>query len=190
MPGMPFRVGLVLAAFSLSTAPALAQDVDTIDRITGQVSPSGAPRAPDGVKVVAPGALVFARFDADLDGKIMEAEIEAGATLAFAAADANGDQQITGFEQTDWAARMGNPSDLMANAMTFDIDLDRSVTRAEFTAGLKRIAGQIQPNGDLTFADLLQPLSRVNQQAQQQGQGPGWGTVRGRGTAPTDGGGR
>jgi len=78
----------------------------------------------------------------------------------------------------------------MANAMTFDIDLDRSVTRAEFTAGLKRIAGQIQPNGDLTFADLLQPLSRVNQQAQQQGQGPGWGTVRGRGTAPTDGGGR
>ena len=70
MPGMPFRVGLVLAAFSLSTAPALAQDVDTIDRITGQVSPSGAPRAPDGVKVVAPGALVFARFDADLDGNI------------------------------------------------------------------------------------------------------------------------
>ena len=52
------------------------------------------------------------------------------------------------------------------------------------------IRDRIQPNGDLTFADLLQPLSRVNQQAQQQGQGPGWGTVRGRGTAPTDGGGR
>jgi hypothetical protein len=189
MPGMPFRVGLVLIVASLCAAPSLAQDVDTIDRITGQLSPGGAPRAPDGVKVVAPGALVFARFDADLDGKITEAEIEAGATLAFAAADANGDQQITGFEQTDWAARMGNPSDLMANAMTFDIDLDRSVTRAEFTAGLKRIAGQIQPNGDLTFADLLQPLSRVNQQA-QQGQGPGWGTIRGRGSQPRDGGGR
>lgn len=188
MPGMPFRAGFVLAILGVWAAPALAQDVDTIDRITGQVSPGGAPRAPDGVKVVAPGALVFARFDADLDGKITAAEIEAGAALAFAAADANGDQQITGFEQTDWAARMGNPSDLMANAMTFDIDLDRSVTKAEFTAGLKRIAGQIQPNGDLTFADLLQPLSRVNQQA--QGQGPGWGTFRGRGTAPRDGGGK
>lgn len=189
MPGMPFRAGLALVVLSVCAAPAFAQDVDTIDRITGQVSPGGAPRAPDGVKVVAPGALVFARFDADLNGKITDAEIEAGAALAFGAADANGDQQITGFEQTDWAARMGNPSDLMANAMTFDIDLDRSVTRAEFTAGLKRIAGQIQPNGDLTFADLLQPLSRANQQA-QQGQGPGWGTIRGRGAAPRDGGGR
>ena len=77
----------------------------------------------------------------------------------------------------------------MANAMTFDIDLDRSVTKAEFTAGLVRIAGQIQPNGDLTFADLLQPLSRLNQQA-QQGQGLDWGAIRGRGTPPRDRGGR
>ena len=84
---------------------------------------------------------------------------------------------------------MGSQSDLMANAMTFDIDLDRSVTKVEFAAGFRRIAGQIQPNGDLTFADLLQPLSRMNQQA-QQGQGPGWGTIRGRGTAPRDGGGK
>jgi len=189
MPGMPFRAGLVLVVLSICAAPVFAQDVDTIDRIAGGVSPGGAARGPDGVKVVAPGALVYARFDADFDGRITSAEIESGAAQAFAAADANGDKQITGFEQTDWAARMGNPSDLMANAMTFDIDLDRSVTKAEFTAGLMRIAGQIQPNGDLTFADLLQPLSRPNQQA-QQGQAPGWGTMRGRGSPPRDGGGR
>jgi hypothetical protein len=189
MPATPFRAGLALVVLSVCAAPAFAQDVDTIDRITGQVSPGGAPRAPDGVKVVAPGALVYARFDADLDGKITVAEIEAGAALAFAAADRNGDGQITGFEQTDWAARMGSQTDLMSNAMTFDIDLDRSVTKAEFTAGLKRIAGQIQPNGDLTLADLLRPLSRASQQAQQD-QAPGWGTFRGRGSAPRDGGGR
>jgi hypothetical protein len=189
MTGIPFRAGLVLVVLCVCAAPALAQDVDTIDRITGQVSPGGAPRAPDGVKVVAPGALVYARFDADFDGRITRAEIEAGAAQAFVAADANGDQQITGFEQTDWAARMGNPSDLMANAMTFDIDLDRSVTKAEFAAGLVRIAGQIQPNGDLTFADLLQPLSRLGQEA-QQGQGLDWGTIRGRGTPPRGSGGR
>jgi hypothetical protein len=189
MPGTPFRAGLALVVLGMCAAPAFAQDVDTIDRITGQVSPGGAPRSPDGVKVVAPGALIYARFDADFDGRITSTEIEAGASLAFTAADANGDQQITGFEQTDWAARMGNPSDLMANAMTFDIDLDRSVTKAEFAAGLVRIAGQIQPNGDLTFADLLQPLSRLNQQA-QQGQGLDWGTIRGRGTPPRDRGGR
>jgi hypothetical protein len=52
-----------------------------------------------------------------------------------------------------------------------------------------RIAGQIQPNGDLTFADLLQPLSRLDPQA-QQGQGLDWGAIRGRGTPPKGSGGR
>jgi hypothetical protein len=187
MPGMPFRAGLVIAVLAFCSAPALAQD--QIDRITGQVNPGGGPRAPEGVKVVAPGALVFARFDANFDGVITVAEIDAGAALAFTAADRNGDGQITGFEQTDWANAMGSTADVLSNAMTFDIDLDRSVTRAEFAAGLKRIAGQIRTEGDLTFADLLQPLSRLNQQA-DQGPGIGWGTLTGRGSPPRDGGGR
>jgi hypothetical protein len=186
MPGMSFRAGFVLAALTFAGAPALAQD---IDRITGQASPGGGPRAPDGVKVVAPGALVFARFDANLDGVITVAEIEAGAALAFTAADKNGDGQITGFEQTDWANAMGSTSDVLANAMTFDIDLDRAVKKTEFTSGLKRIASQIRADGDLTFADLLQPLSRLNQQA-DEGPGIGWGTLTGRGSPPRDGGGR
>jgi hypothetical protein len=187
MPGMPFRAGLVIAVLAFCSAPALAQD--QIDRITGQVNPGGGPRAPEGVKVVAPGALVFARFDANFDGVITVTEIDAGAALAFTAADRNGDGQITGFEQTDWANAMGSTADVLSNAMTFDIDLDRSVTRAEFAAGLKRIAGQIRTEGDLTFADLLQPLSRLNQQA-DQGPGIGGGTLTGRGSPPRDGGGR
>jgi hypothetical protein len=84
---------------------------------------------------------------------------------------------------------MGSTSDVLANAMTFDIDLDRAVTKAEFTAGLKRIAAQIRADGDLTFTDLLQPLSRLNQQA-DQGPGIGWGTLTGRGSPPRDGGGK
>lgn len=189
MFGMSLRTGLIATTLALGAAPALAQDVDRIDRITGQVSPGGSTRAPDGVKVVAPGALVFARFDANLDGVITAGEIDAGAPLAFAVADKNGDGQLSGFEQSDWANSVGSSADVLANAMTFDIDLDRIVTKAEFATGLKRIAGQIQPNGDLTFADLLQPLSRANQQA-QQGQGPGWGTLMGRGSPPRDRGGK
>jgi hypothetical protein len=81
---------------------------------------------------------------------------------------------------------MGSQTDLLANAMTFDIDLDRSVSKEEFAAGLKRIAAQIQPTGELLVADLLQPLSRMNQQA-QQGTWPGWGTIRGRGSPPGGG---
>lgn len=179
-------VGFVGLAMS-SALPAFAQDTITapqpqpevqperIDRVAGVATPGAAAgRAPEGVKVVAPGALAFASFDRNSDAKITVAEIEAGAALAFAAADKNGDGQLSGFEQSDWAARIGSPTDVMANAMTFDIDLDRVVTKAEFTAGLKRIAAQIQPNGDLTYADLVHPLTR--QPAEQAAGSPtsGW----------------
>jgi len=176
MPGMKLRGTLAGLAGLMLAAPAFAQDVD---RITGMASPGGGFRAPEGVKVVSPGALIFASFDRNGDGRITTQEIEAGAETAFAAADRNGDGVITGFEQTDWANAMGSASDLMANAMTFDIDLDRSVTKAEFVAGLKRIASQIQPGGELTFADLLLPLSSQREQASAA---PGWfGTITPRG---------
>lgn len=189
---MPQKMTIcALAALGLAAAaglPAFAQDTitapqpqaeatpDRIDRVAGVATPGAAVgRVPEGVKVVGPGALVFASFDRNSDGRITVEEIEAGAGLAFAAADKNGDGQISGFEQSDWAARIGSPTDVMANAMTFDIDLDRVVTKAEFTAGLKRIAAQIQPNGDLLYTDLLRPLTRPP--AEQAGGSPtsGWG---------------
>lgn len=138
--------------------------VDRIDRVSGS-TPGPAMRAPEGVKVVAPGALIYASFDTNFDGVVTLAEMEAGGALAFDVADKNRDGIVTGFEQTDWAARMGGAGDVMANAMTFDIDLDRQVTRAEFIAGFKRLAGQINASGELTFADLVRPLSRPGDQA-------------------------
>lgn len=136
---------------------------DEVDRVVGPQRGSGM-RAPEGVRVVQPGALLFASFDRNHDGRITAEEIEAGAAGAFAAADRNGDGAISGFEQNDWAATVGSLNDVLSNPMTFDVDLDRSVTREEFVAGLKRIAGQIAPE-DLTFADLMKPLSRSDDQA-------------------------
>ncbi len=140
-----------------------ASQVDRIDRVSG-AAPGPMARVPEGVKVVAPGALIYASFDRNFDGIITMDEIDAGAALAFDVADKNRDGFVTGFEQTDWAARMGAAGDVMANAMTFDIDLDRQVTRAEFIAGFKRLAGQINPAGELTFVDLVRPLSRPGDQ--------------------------
>lgn len=140
-----------------------AADVDRIDRVSG-AAPGPAMRAPEGVKVVAPGALIYASFDRNFDGVVTLAEMDAGAALAFDVADKNRDGVVTGFEQTDWAGRMGAAGDVMANAMTFDIDLDRQVTRAEFIAGFKRLAGQINASGELTFIDLVRPLSRPGDQ--------------------------
>jgi hypothetical protein len=181
MPAFTLRTGLLGAALLvLGALPAFAQEADRIDRIAGG-PPLGA-NASTSIRVVSPGALAFASFDRNSDGRITVAEIEAGALVAFAAADRNGDGFITGFEQADWAAAMGSTSDVLANTMTFDIDLDRQVTKTEFTAGLKRIAASIQPSGDLTFADLLLPLTRPSGDA--GGPGFGLGTLKARGTAP------
>jgi hypothetical protein len=139
---------------------------DQIDRV---VTPQrGGFRAPEGVRVVQPGALLFASFDRNFDGRITEAEIGAGAAGAFGAADRNGDGAITGFEQNDWARSVGSVNDVLSNPMTFDVDLDRSVTAAEFTAGLKRIAAQVAA-GEISFADLVKPLARPDEQASRGG---------------------
>lgn len=179
---LPFA-GLVGCGFLalLAAAPVSAQDVD---RITGTTNPGGGFKAPEGVKVVSPGALVFASFDRNFDGRITVEEIAAGAEAAFAVVDKNTDGVITGFEQNDWAALMGGGADVLANAMTFDIDLDRTVTKAEFVTGMKRLAAQIQPNGDLTFNDLVQPLNRAKDEASNQGSGFGWGKITPRGSPP------
>jgi hypothetical protein len=188
MPQMmsALAIGAIMGLAIASACPAFAQDtitapqpqpepqVERIDRVAGVSAPGGLGRAPEGVRVVAPGALVFASFDRNSDGKITEAEIAAGADAAFAAADKNHDGQITGFEQSDWAASIGNATDVMANAMTFDIDLDRSVTKTEFLSGLKRIANQIQPSGDLMYADLLRPLTRPSGDGSSGSPSEGW----------------
>lgn len=181
--------GLAGLAALAGVAPAYAQDVDRIDRITGTTRPGGNFRPPEDVKVVVPGALVFASFDANHDGIISNDEIAAGAERAFSIADRNGDGVITGFEQSDWANAMGDPTGVLANAMTFDINLDRSVQPSEFAAGLQRIAGQIaQEDGALKYTDLVQPLNRSSEQAGQDS-GGGWGRITPRSSPPRDRGG-
>jgi hypothetical protein len=172
-------LGGILALATPAAAQATDQTVevdrvDTVDHVaTGRPMPGGGFRVPEGVRMVSPGALLFASFDRDYDGKITLAEVEAGAAGAFTAADRNQDGAVTGFEQSDWAARIGATGDILTNSMTFDVDLDRSVSRVEFISGLKRLAGQIAP-GDISFADLVKPLK-----ADEKGErGPGgFGTL-------------
>lgn len=201
---------MVLAVFAagflgLAGAPAFAQATDTVsvtppateapqvDRVDraanglvrpGPGGPGGGFRAPEGVAVVSPAALVLASFDANHDGKISPAEIEAGAALAFAAADKNGDGAITGFEQSEWAASMSGMSDILSNQMTFDQNLDNSVSKTEFVAGFKRIAASIGP-GDITFAQLVRPLNKTDEA--ERGPGPGFGTLSPRASTTKNG---
>lgn len=152
--------------------PAEAEQVapiDEVDRVVGAQRGPGF-RAPEGVRVVRPGALLFASFDKNFDGKITQAEIDAGAAGAFAVADRNSDGAISGFEQNDWAASMGGGADILSNPMTFDVDLDRSVSRAEFAIGIKRMATQVSMTGEIAFSDLMKPLNAQEQRAESGGQ--------------------
>jgi hypothetical protein len=162
-PGTIVQQGDVNEQFPEGGKPDQA---DQVDRVAGDLQRGGM-RAPEGVKRVSQGALLFASFDRNFDGKVTRQEIDAGAAGAFGAADRNRDGKVTGFEQSDWAAAVGSQSDVLANAMTFDIDMDRTVTPAEFAAGLKRIADQMMGVGgaEIAFSELMRPLNQGERQA-------------------------
>jgi hypothetical protein len=166
-PGTIVQQGDVNDQFPPDGKKDEVDQVDQVDRIAGGPARGGM-RSTEGVRLVRPGALLFASFDRNFDGKVTREEIETGAAGAFAAADKNKDGKVSGFEQNDWAASVGGQHDVLSNPMTFDIDLDRTITSAEFSTGLKRIADQMMgPGGvDISFAELVKPLTQPDRQAQ------------------------
>jgi hypothetical protein len=161
---------LTLALASIAApAPALSQTVQTGDRaapVVEQVAPPAVRDRFEGrsdVRIVSPGALVWASFDRNLDGRVTDAEIDAVAPAAFRIADGNRDGALSGLEQGDWAASMGAAADVVANPMTFDADLDKVVTEQEFAAGLRRLSVTLKrPGSDaLALRDLVRELDRT-----------------------------
>jgi len=110
-----------------------------------------------GVRVVRPGALLFASFDADGSLTISVDEIRSSAQKAFDRADANANGTLTIFEQQDWAKEIGASDGQLANAVSFDSNIDRQVTFEEFAAGIERIAQPyIDPEiGEIPYSNLI-----------------------------------
>ncbi len=158
--------------------------VDQVDRVV-ELRQGGLPPGVgrEGVRIVQPGALLFASFDTNHDGRISDAEIEAGAVASFAVADKNGDGSISGFEQSDWAGLVGGVDDVLSNPMQFDTDLDHSVTQTEFVDGLHRLAKTLMRPGqtELVYADLVRALQRRPGGEDQTSEGGEPPQVRGRG---------
>ena len=106
-----------------------------------------------------PGGGLLASFDTDEDGRISRAELNAGIEAAFAAADTDGDGQLTAFEQQDWAASLPTHDDTLANPVRFDPNLDRRVSAAEFSAVITNLWSDYREEGDtvLRVASLKAP---------------------------------
>jgi hypothetical protein len=99
------------------------------------------PDAPKGpIAKMRPGGQLLTTFDANHDGVVSKAELQAGAEASFAAADVNEDGSVGGIEQGQWASGYGGASDVLSNLMLFDANLDRTVTKEEFVAGIFRLA--------------------------------------------------
>jgi hypothetical protein len=177
-------LGAALGAVALIgvAVPAFAQVAQTgqVDRLPGPGMPVGMAGA-EGMRIMRPGGLLFASFDRNFDGSISLEELDVGTAGAFAMADKNSDGAISGFEQSDWAKAVGSFSDVMSNPMTFDTDLDRSITPVEFASGLKRIAEPLidSATGQIAFSDLVQSLRAPREeQAERDPGGRGQGEPR------------
>lgn len=138
-------------------------DGDELVRLPGQQG-SAAPAQAGGVAVLpgqgeklVSGGVLLLSFDLDGDRLVSAEELGAGVLAAFSAADQNGDGQLTALEQQAWAALLPVRDDTLANPVRFDPNLDRIVTREEFSAVILQLAGRYQTqDGSITSADLIQ----------------------------------
>lgn len=102
----------------------------------------------DGGRSAPPVALLFTSMDANHDLLVDAAELTAAIPIEFARADRDGDGKISAQEMIAWGtAVLGDPEQL-PNRMTFDVDLDGVVTKAEFEKGLQIEFSKLDRNGD------------------------------------------
>ena len=123
---------------------------------------AGLPEHLRGALMLRPGALVFASFDVNSDSRIDAEELGAGLDRAFAAADLDGSGALSPLEYADWAGRALGARDARPNVGGLDLDLDRTITRAEFDRGFRETAALLtrDPALGLTIADLVEPVVR------------------------------
>ena len=167
---------IFLAGF---TGPSTAQETETLETLSPTVpgrSRGGPPRDVRGLRIAKPGALVLASFDADASLDITEEEIRNGSRKAFGRADTDHNGSVSIFEQQDWAKATGSHDGPLANALTFDSNLDRIVTETEFTEGLLRLSSAyLNPETQtLAVADLLEtPRGASQSSARAERSNPG-----------------
>ncbi|MGB3625774.1 MAG: EF-hand domain-containing protein [Henriciella sp.] len=115
-----------------------------------------------------PGGGLLASFDTDGNGKISEAEIQAGVALAFEAADDNGDGELTALEQQAWAQNLPTRDDSLANPVRFDPNLDRRVSYTEFQTVIIDLASDYRKQDtDLKLASLKAPKREANRERER-----------------------
>ena len=122
--------------------------------------------SPQGVRVLMPGGLLLASYDANGDLMISPEEIREGARRSFQYADRDADGILTPLEQKDWAIRITDENDPAANPTVFDPNLDRQVLEEEFVSGMLTLSEILADDeGNVRFEDLSRVPDRSRRRA-------------------------
>lgn len=129
-------------------------------------------------------AVIFERLDADGDGAVSLAELEAMRAARFAQTDADGDGRL---DRDELLARAGHRADRMIERL--DSDGDGAITAEEFAAARAgrggpdpaRVIARFDTDGDgaLTRAEFDAGLARMREHRGMRGTGAGHGPQRG-----------
>jgi hypothetical protein len=112
---------------------------------------------PDQTMMVEPAAMLIATFDANGDGRVTRAEMDAGLARTFASADTDHKGSIGYIQYGQWALTWLGDANALPSAFEVDGDHDDRITLAELQATFDGIFARLDSDHDgvLTHAELL-----------------------------------
>lgn len=184
------HIFLLSVIAALCAAPAFAQDVPVSterqaaeqtnddplasglpDFLTEQLgSDRAAPPRRSLQRALIPAGLLYASFDRDGDYAASRAELEAGITRSFAAADSNSNGTLSLVELANWREMILGSRDVLPGNTQFDKNFDSQISLAEFTITLTGLFESFDrnENGQLEFNEMTQEAPQARRPESQQ----------------------
>lgn len=145
----------------------------------------------DGGRSVRPVALLFTSMDTNHDLVVEAAELTAALPVEWARADADGNGVASPFEMDAWCKAVFGDAEEQPGRISMDVNIDGSVTRAEFDKALQLEFSRMDANGDgrLERSEMLSGRASMGGEPGGGGFGGGEGGGQRRGGGPGGGGG-
>lgn len=149
-------LSLALLVSVAGAASADTQSESDVVRLPGQGELRVPNRAGEPRERLVPGGGLILSFDADGNGTVTQAEVNAGIVAAFEAADANDSGTLSALEQQAWAGSLPTRDESLANPVRFDPNLDRAVSPEEFAMVIQGLADSYSSpdTGEITLENL------------------------------------
>ena len=165
---------IIIAAFGATIL--LAGCASKPDPREGRQRP-GNNRIPTGA-IATPVAVLFAAMDQNRDRIVTNEEKAAGIIAEWESINRDADGKVSAIQINDWSEAAMGARDTLPGYLSFDTNLDRTISEAEFKVRMDDEFLQLDKNGDgqLTRSELLIVLPARNNSSrtgEQSGRGQG-----------------